>query len=45
MVIVDAMDPQVMVQLSDQPGLREVADEAAIKLRAALDSLESADNR
>ena len=28
-VIVDAMDPQVMVQLSDQPGLREVADEAA----------------
>ena len=26
-VIVDAMDPQAMVQLSDQPGLREVADE------------------
>ena len=38
-VIVDAMDPQVMVQLSDGPGLREVADEAAAKLRAAIDAL------
>ena len=44
-VIVDAMDPQVMVQLSDQPGVREVADEAAAKLRAAIESLESADTR
>ncbi|CAA0127048.1 Uncharacterised protein [Mycolicibacterium vanbaalenii] len=44
-VIVDAMDPQVMVQLSDQPGVREVADEAAAKLRAAIESLESADAR
>lgn len=44
-VIVDAMDPQIMVQVSDQPGLREVADEAAAKLRAAIDALESADNR
>ena len=39
------MDPQVMVQLSDQPGLREVADEAAAKLQAAIDSLQSADAR
>jgi uncharacterized protein (DUF302 family) len=38
-VIVDAMDPQVMVQLSDQPGIKEVADEAAARLRAAIDSL------
>ncbi|OAN31061.1 MULTISPECIES: DUF302 domain-containing protein [Mycobacteriaceae] len=38
-VIIDAMDPQVMVQLSDQPGLRDVADEAATKLQAAIDSL------
>ncbi|MCB0949311.1 MAG: DUF302 domain-containing protein [Mycobacterium sp.] len=38
-VIIDAMDPQVMVQLSDGPGLREVADEAAAKLRAAIDAL------
>lgn len=44
-VIVDAMDPQVMVQLSEQPGIREVADEAAAKLRAAIESLESADAR
>ena len=43
-VIVDAMDPQIMVQVSDQPGLREVADDAATKLQAALDSLgQSAD--
>ena len=38
-VIIDAMDPQVMVQLSDQPGLREVANEATAKLQAAIDSL------
>lgn len=45
-VIVDAMDPQIMVQVSDQPGLREVADEAATKLQAALDSLgQSADGK
>ncbi|WP_370329203.1 DUF302 domain-containing protein [Mycolicibacterium hippocampi] len=44
-VIIDAMDPQVMVQLSDQPGVREVADEAAAKLRAAIESLESTDTR
>ena len=40
-VIVDAMDPQIMVQVSDEPGLREVADEAAAKLRAAIDALSS----
>ncbi len=38
-VIVDAMDPQVMVKVSDEPGLREVADEATAKLQAAIDSL------
>jgi hypothetical protein len=37
------MDPQVMVQLSEQSGVREVADEAAAKLRAVIDALESAD--
>lgn len=41
-VIVDAMDPQVMVQVADQPGLREVADDAATKLQAAIDSLAQA---
>jgi uncharacterized protein (DUF302 family) len=39
MVIVDAMDPQVMVQVADEPELRAVADEAAIMLRAAIQSL------
>ncbi len=38
-VIVDAMDPQVMVQVSDEPGLVSVADEAASRLQAAIDSL------
>ena len=38
-VIVDAMDPQVMVQVADQPGLQDVADDAAAKLRAAIDAL------
>lgn len=37
--VVQAMDPQVMVQLSDAPELRAVADEAAARLRAALDAL------
>lgn len=41
-VIIDAMDPQVMVQLSDQPGLREVADDAAHRLNAAIDALQNA---
>ncbi|GAC1399626.1 MAG: DUF302 domain-containing protein [Mycobacterium sp.] len=39
-VIVDALNPDVMVQVADQPGLREVADEVAIKLQAAIDSLQ-----
>lgn len=38
-VIVDAMDPQVMVQVADEPELRAVADEAATMLRAAIQSL------
>ncbi|KMO68043.1 ABC transporter [Mycolicibacterium chubuense] len=38
-VIVDAMDPQIMVQVADQPGLREVADDAAVRLHAAIDAL------
>jgi len=38
-VIVDAMDPQIMVQVADHPGLREVADDAAVKLHAAIDAL------
>jgi uncharacterized protein (DUF302 family) len=45
-VIIDAMNPQLMVQVSDQPGLREVAADAAIKLQAAVDALgQTADMR
>jgi uncharacterized protein (DUF302 family) len=42
-VIVDAMNPDVMVQVADQPGLREVADDVARKLQAAIDSLHDSD--
>jgi uncharacterized protein (DUF302 family) len=34
--VVQALDPQVMVQVSGHPELTEVADEAAGRLRAAL---------
>jgi uncharacterized protein (DUF302 family) len=37
--LVHALDPQVMVQLSGHAELKDVADEAAARLRAALDSL------
>ncbi|NYF60017.1 DUF302 domain-containing protein [Micromonospora purpureochromogenes] len=39
--LVQALDPQVMVQLSDTAELRAVADEATRRLRAALDALAS----
>lgn len=39
LVIVDAMDPQIMVQVADQPGLAEVADDASARLRAAIKAL------
>lgn len=38
-VIIDAMDPQVMVQVSEEPELRDVANDATKKLQAAIDSL------
>ncbi|MBQ0893401.1 DUF302 domain-containing protein [Micromonospora sp. U56] len=37
--LVQALDPQVMVQLSDAAELRAVADEATRRLRAALNAL------
>lgn len=36
---VHAIDPQTMVQLSDSDAVREVADDAGARLRAALDEL------
>ena len=44
-VIVDAMNPQVMVQVADQSGLREVADDATTKLRAAINAIGQAATR
>ncbi|KHJ71942.1 DUF302 domain-containing protein [Rhodococcus sp. Chr-9] len=40
-VVVDAMNPQMMVQVADQPGLAEVADDATNALQAAIDALKS----
>ncbi|MEV0667929.1 DUF302 domain-containing protein [Actinomadura luteofluorescens] len=39
--VVEAMDPQVMVSVSDRPGLGPVADEAAERLAAALRRLDA----
>lgn len=38
-VIVDAMDPELMVQDADRPGLAQVADEAAVRVHAAIEAL------
>lgn len=38
-VLVEAMDPQIMVKVTDQSALRPIADEAAAKLRAAIEAL------
>jgi uncharacterized protein (DUF302 family) len=38
-VLVEAMDPQIMVRIVDQPGLRDVADQATAKLKAAISAL------
>ncbi|MFF0298478.1 DUF302 domain-containing protein [Kitasatospora sp. NPDC004615] len=40
-ILVEAMDPQLMVQFTGRPELGEVADEAAAKLRAALAALKA----
>ncbi|MFD0274651.1 DUF302 domain-containing protein [Kitasatospora sp. NPDC127111] len=37
--VVEAMDPQLIVRVTEQPALEAVADEAAARLRAALNSL------
>jgi uncharacterized protein (DUF302 family) len=39
-VLVEAMDPQIMVRIVDQPGLRDVADQATAKLKAAINVLD-----
>lgn len=37
---VQAIDPQTMVRLSDNPAVREIADDAETRLRAALATLD-----
>ncbi|MFF1905954.1 DUF302 domain-containing protein [Kitasatospora sp. NPDC058218] len=39
--VVEAMDPQLMVQVTERPELAAVADEAADRLRKALTSLQA----
>jgi uncharacterized protein (DUF302 family) len=38
-VVVEAMDPQLMIKVADQPALHAIADEAAAKLQAAISAL------
>ena len=40
--VIEALDPQTMIAVADDPALQPVADEAASRLRAALDSLTDA---
>jgi uncharacterized protein (DUF302 family) len=40
-ILVEAMDPQVLVDVTGEPDLREIADEVTTKLQAAIDSLRS----
>ena len=38
-VLVEAMDPQLLVDVTSQSGLKPIADEVAAKLQAAIDAL------
>ena len=38
-VLVEAMDPQLMIKVVDQPALQAIADEAAAKLTAAISAI------
>lgn len=40
-IIVEAMNPELLVQVTGQPELREVADEVTARLQTAIDSLSS----
>ena len=39
--IIEWLNPQIMVQVADQPSLKPVADEATSRIRAALNSLKT----
>ena len=40
--VIEALDPQTMIAVTNEPALQPVADEAASRLRAALDTLTDA---
>ena len=40
--IIEALNPQIMAEVTGQPSLKPVADEATGRIRAALDSLQDA---
>ena len=40
--VIEALNPQVMVEVAGQPSLKPVADEATSRIRAALDSVRDA---
>ena len=42
-VIVEAMNPQLLVDVTGEPALKEVADQVTEKLQAAIDSLTTAE--
>lgn len=39
--IVEALDPRVIAEVADQPLLKDIAEDAAARIRAALDALPS----
>ena len=41
-VIIEAMNPQILVEVTGEPALRDVADEVTRKMQAAIDSLQTA---
>ncbi|AOW93641.1 ABC transporter [Rhodococcus sp. WMMA185] len=42
-VIIDAMNPDLMVKVAEEPALQDVADEATVRLQAAINSLAAGD--
>ena len=38
-VIVEAMNPQILVEVTGEPALRDIADEVTTKMQAAIDAL------
>lgn len=41
-VIVEAMNPQILVEVTGEPALRDIADKVTQKMQAAIDSLQTA---